>query len=101
MAPGGLKLQSNLGLLLTLGGPIAAIAAGFFLSWWWLIAVPVAFFMGLNMNRNAYQTAIFLAGLESEIAFCLLYFYGQLGVNDMTSGRGYYWNRETNSSTIN
>ena len=101
LGTGGQKLQSNLGMLLTFAGPIAAIAAGFFFSWWWLLAVPVAFFMGMSMNRNGYQTAIFLAALESEAAFCLLYFYGQIGVNDMTTGRGYYWNEETKSSAVN
>ncbi len=100
-ANGGLKLQYWLGTLLTFVGPIAALVACFFISWWLLLAVPVAFFMGLSMTRNAYQTAIFVAALEAEIAFCLLFFYRQVGVNDMTSGRGYYWNAETNSSTIN
>jgi len=96
----GMKLKYWFGTLLTIVGPVAAFVACFFVSWWLLLAVPVAFFMGLRMTRNAYQIAIFAAAFEAEISFCLLYFYRQVGVNDMTTGRGYYWNAETNSSAI-
>ncbi len=101
LAKWGMKIKYNVGLLVTFAGPIAAIAAALLLSWWWLLAVPVAFFVGMGMTRSAYQQAIFLAALESEAAFCLLYFYGQIGLHDMQTSRGFYYDREKHTSVMN
>ena len=91
LGSGELKLKSNLGLLLMYGGPVVALVCCFVFSWWFLIAIPVSFSWGMSLTKQAYDSAIFRAAFSDEIAFCFLYFIGQVSLRILgTDGQIYY-----------
>ena len=80
--------------MLFLGVPIAAIAAAFFLSWWWLTALPLAI-VGMRLSKTAYDTSILQAAANDKSSFCLLYWSSQVAVWDAEAKKDYYRNSET------
>ncbi len=85
----GARLRSTLGSVLFLGVPLVAVAAGFFLSWWWLALLPLAF-VGMRWTKTAYDSSVLQAAANDEPSFCLLYWSGQVSVWDATAKKIYY-----------
>lgn len=96
LGSGKLKLKSNIGLLLAYGGPIVTLVFCFVVSWWFLIAIPVSIYWGMSLTKQAYNSAIFDAAFSDELAFCFLYFIGQVSLRKLGSdGQIYYKQVET------
>ena len=90
MATPGRKFVGTLGLWIMLASPFVAVALGYFISWWWLLALLVLFPLGFNTQRNAYNRAILQAAVRSERAFCILYHVKQVAVSDRLTGEEYW-----------
>lgn len=70
--------------------PIATLALGYFVSWWFLLAL---FLIPISMSRakKLYNRVIFRRAYESESAFCFLYRIGQISVMTSDFDKAYYW----------
>ncbi|MCU7935191.1 MAG: hypothetical protein KZQ99_09970 [Candidatus Thiodiazotropha sp. (ex Dulcina madagascariensis)] len=88
------KIKSNLGMLLSYGGVLAGIALSFVYSWWFLLIIPVLFFIGSSLTKNAYNNAIFNSAFSSELIFCFLYFTGQVSVDISRLNKQFYFQSE-------
>jgi hypothetical protein len=71
--------------------PIASIALGYFVSWWFLLAlllIPIS----MRQGKKLYNRVIFRGAFESEAVFCFLYRIGQINVVSADfHGPSYYW----------
>lgn len=70
--------------------PIAAIALGYFVSWWCLLLillVPVA----MKVSKKLYDKVLFRAAFSSEAIFCFLYFARQVSVTTGDYKTSYFW----------
>ncbi len=74
------KLKLNLGLFIAYGGTLAAVVLSFVYSFWLLATMPIFYFVGTNLTKRAYNSAIFEGAFNSETIFSFLYFYGQISV---------------------
>lgn len=72
---------TNLGFFVAYGGVLASLVCSILYSWWLLIAAPMMFVMGTKMTKKAYNNVIFNGAFSSEIAFCFLYFIGQISID--------------------
>lgn len=91
-----LKLKSNIGMLLAYGGPVVALVLCFVFSWWFLVAIPICLSWGMSLTKKAYNSAIFDAAFSDEVAFCFLYFIGQVSLRILgTDGQFYYKQDDT------
>lgn len=89
-----LKLRSSIGMLLAYGGSVVALVLCFVLSWWFLVAIPICLFSGMSMSKNAYNRAIFDAAFSDEVAFCFLYFIGQVSLRIAEADGQFYYRQE-------
>ncbi len=64
----GFKFFNTLAILV----PLTGIFLSVMLSWWFLLLVPVFFFM-LKTAKNFYRTVIFQGVTASETVFCFLF----------------------------
>jgi hypothetical protein len=85
---------SNLGLFIGYGGILASLVCSFLFSWWLLLFIPVAFVIGTNLTKKKYNSVVFNGAVSSEIAFCFLYFSGQISVDIPKHDEHYFYKRE-------
>ena len=88
------KFANTFALIVAYGGIIASIALAYFISWWLLILIPVAFVMGGKLTKNSYNSAILRTASSSELIFCFLYFSGQVSVDVPSTGDHYFFERD-------
>ena len=88
------NFMSSLGLFIGYGGILASLACSYFFSWWLLLVAPMTFFVGTNMTKKAYNNVVFNGAVSSEIAFCFLYFTGQVSVDVPKLDGHYFYKKE-------
>ena len=91
LGSGELKLKSNIGMLLAYGGPVVSLVLCFVFSWWFLVAIPICLIWGMSLTKQAYNSAIFSAAFSDEIAFCFLYFIGQVSLRILGTDEQIYY----------
>jgi hypothetical protein len=57
----------------------------------WLWLGLLYFFAGASITTFIWSKAIISAALQSEAAFCLLFYFSKISLNDLTTSRRYDW----------
>lgn len=89
VAPGA-KVAYLLSMLATYLVPLICVALAFAVSGWFWLGL-LYFFIGVRVTTSIWRTAIVSAAMQSELAFCFLFYTSKINAYDLTVSREYEW----------
>lgn len=91
VAPGA-KLAYLLSMLTSYLVPLLCAFLAFTVSTWFLVGI-LYFFIGVRFTTSIWHKAILAAAVESELAFCLLFYTSKINAYDLSNSKEYEWQK--------
>lgn len=85
--------QWTINLLITFLVPLISICLAIFYSWWFVFGL-LSFFVGVSKTKKLYNYTVFKAAMTNELAFCFLFYTGQISISNSTRTAQYAYNIE-------